>query len=121
MSLVNIFALSFVELFGDMNLADYANTGAPSALVQGVTGYALVVIFLIRCLMQGNLLYVNGMWDGVSGIVTAGAAYLLMGDRLSGWPQYLGLLMICAGTFLLHTPHKELNTHKKSKFLTKKN
>ena len=49
MSLVNIFALSFAELFGDFKLTDYANTGAPSALLQGVTGYALVVIFLIRC------------------------------------------------------------------------
>ena len=103
MSLVNIVALSLVELFGDFKLTDYANTGAPSALLQGVTGYALVVVFLIRCLMQGNLMYVNGMWDGVSGIVTAGAAYVLMGDRLEDWTQYVGLLMICAGTYLLHS------------------
>jgi multidrug transporter EmrE-like cation transporter len=48
-------------------------------------------------------MYVNGMWDGLSGIIETLAAYFILGERLTAWHQYLGLVLITVGLFLLHS------------------
>jgi len=64
-------------------------------------GYAGVVALLIMSFQHNNVLYVNGMWDGVSGLIESLAAYYILGDRFEKKSQYLGLGMIVVGVALM--------------------
>jgi multidrug transporter EmrE-like cation transporter len=101
MSLSDLVALSAIEVFGDFNLRWYAESNRPLYLGYGLLGYAGVVVYLIKCLRSGNVLYVNGMWDGISGVIEGLAAYVVLGDRLDKPGQYLGLLLTTVGIYLL--------------------
>jgi multidrug transporter EmrE-like cation transporter len=98
---VYIFLLAAVEIYGDFNLRWFALSRQPTYLLQGILGYAGVVYFLVMSLMYGNVLYVNGLWDGMSGIIESIAAYYLLGDRLTNTQQYIGLVMTVAGVALM--------------------
>ena len=104
MSLRNIILLSFAEVFGDFGYKAFARTGTKASFAQGSLGYVAVIYFLIKSLRQGNVLYVNGMWDGVSAIIESLAAYLILGERLKGTLQYMGLALVIVGIFMLHMP-----------------
>jgi multidrug transporter EmrE-like cation transporter len=101
MGFEDIVLLSVVEIFGDFNLRWYAQSNQFSYLVYGIFGYIGVIYYLVKSLRSDNVLYVNGMWDGVSGIVESIAAYLVLGDRLEKPMQYIGLLMVSVGIYLL--------------------
>lgn len=92
---------SVIEIYGDFNLRWYAQTSQPTFLMQGLLGYVGVVVFLIQSLRHGNVLYVNGLWDGMSGLIESLAAYYYLGDRLKTTQQYVGLLMTLAGVALM--------------------
>ena len=96
-----VVALSIVEIYGDFALRFYAQTNKVSWLVHGLIGYAGVVALLVMCFKYNNVLYVNGLWDGVSGVVGSLAAYFILGDRFKKKSQYLGLVLIVAGVTLL--------------------
>lgn len=98
---MTIIFLSLVEIYGDFSLRFYAQTSRPLYLWHGIAGYAGVVYFLIQSLRLENVLYVNGMWDGLSGIIESAAAYVILGDRLKHWTQYLGMVLIISGILLL--------------------
>jgi hypothetical protein len=104
MSLKNIVLLSFAEVFGDFGFKNFARTGAKASFAQGSLGYVAVIYFLIKSLRQGNVLYVNGMWDGVSAIIESVAAYLILGERLSRPSEYAGLALVIVGILMLHAP-----------------
>lgn len=106
MSLLRVGILSVVEVFGDFMLKDYATTGAVSKLGLGVLGYVGVVIALIWSFHTGNVLLVNGMWDGMSALIESVAAYLILGDRLTNPYQYTGLAMTIIGVFMLKWEQK---------------
>lgn len=93
--------LSVVEIFGDFNLRWYAQSNQFYYLVYGVLGYIGVIVYLIKSLRSDNVLYVNGMWDGVSGIIESAAAFIILGDRLEKWYQYAGIVLVIAGIYLL--------------------
>jgi len=99
--LVSILLLSLVEIYGDFSLRFYAQTNKLHYLFHGIAGYVGVVYFLIQSLTLNNVLYVNGMWDGISSILECSAAYFVLGDRLEKPKQYVGLLFIIAGIGLL--------------------
>ena len=101
MSLTDIVLLSTVEVFGDFNLRWYAETNKPVFLGGGIVGYMGVVYYLIAALRSGNVLYVNGMWDGVSALIESVAAYYVLGDRLDNAQNYLGLVLVMVGIALL--------------------
>lgn len=101
MSFADLVTLSAVEVFGDFSLRWYAETNRPMYLGYGLVGYAGVIYYLIKCLRTENVLYVNGMWDGISGVLEGFAAYVVLGDRLDKPGQYIGLLMTIAGIYLL--------------------
>ena len=103
MSISSILALSVAEIFGDFNYKNFARGGNPVDFAKGSAGYVAVVYFLIKCLRSGNVLYVNGMWDGVSAALESIAAYIILGERLNTPFQYLGLLLIIVGIFILHS------------------
>jgi len=102
--MLNILLLSVAEIFGDFGYKAFARTGGKAAFMQGTAGYVAVVFFLIKSLKQGNVLYVNGMWDGVSAALESVAAYLILGERLKRPIEYVGLVLIIVGILMLHAP-----------------
>lgn len=96
-----VIVLSFIEIYGDFMLRFYAQTNKLSYLIQGGLGYVGVVYFLIQSLRFENVLYVNGLWDGMSGLIESLAAYFILGDRLTTRHQYIGLLFVVVGIVLL--------------------
>ena len=98
---INIILLCFVEVYGDFALRFYAQTNSLKWLGHGIAGYVGVVYFLIQSLRFNNVLYVNGLWDGMSGVLESIAAYVILGDRLKKPVEYAGLVLIIAGVFLL--------------------
>jgi len=101
MSNLIIALLSVAEVFGDTQLKFFARSGQQKYLAGGLVGYAGVIYFLIKALKSGNVMYVNGMWDGISAIVETVAVYFLLGERLNTSGQYAGLGLIIAGIFML--------------------
>ena len=96
-----VIVLSVIEIYGDFALRFYAQTQKLSWLVHGLIGYAGVIYFLIQSFRFKNVLYVNGMWDGVSGLIESIAAFVILGDRLQKPSQYLGVVLIIIGVILL--------------------
>ena len=101
MSLIRIGILSLFEIFGDFMLKDFATTGLTSKLCLGIIGYIGVVISLIWSFKTGNVMAVNGLWDGMSTIIESLAAYIILGNRLENPYQYFGLGIIILGVFML--------------------
>lgn len=99
--MINLLVLSLSEIFGDFHLKFFARGNKLSNLFGGVAGYIGVIYFAIVCFKQANVLYVNGMWDGVSAVVESLAAFLILGERLTNWHQYVGLFVIILGIFLM--------------------
>ena len=93
--------LSIVEIYGDFALRFYAQTSNLIWLLHGLVGYAGVVWLLIVSFKFKNVLYVNGMWDGISGLLESIAAYFILGDRLEKPSQYTGIILIIVGVVLL--------------------
>lgn len=96
-----VFLLAVVEVFADFNLKWYAESGSMLNLASGLAGYGGVIALLIKSFKYNNVLYVNGLWDGLSGIVESVAAYVILGDRLKNTQQYVGLLMTVGGVALM--------------------
>jgi multidrug transporter EmrE-like cation transporter len=103
MSLFDLTALSLTEIVGDFGFREFAQTGLNKGFIQGIFGYVGVIFFLIRSLSGGNVMFVNGMWDGISGIIETLAAYFILGERFSSPMQYIGIAMIALGLFFLKT------------------
>jgi multidrug transporter EmrE-like cation transporter len=99
--IITILLLSFVEYFGDANLKLYARSGHNLNLVYGVIFYGLVIKFLIQTLKSSNLIYANGMWDGVSALIGTILACVLLHETLSNSTQWFGIAMIIAGIIAL--------------------
>ena len=100
MSMFNVTMACIAEIFGDFKLKDYAREEKQVDLAQGLIGYAGVIYFLIRSLAQANIIYVNGMWDGISGIVETIAAYFILKEKMNTREQYFGLALLMLGLFV---------------------
>jgi len=108
MSLSTVALMSLAEIIGDFGFKGFARAGGAAAFTQGSVGYIIVIYLLIKSLKTGNVLYVNGMWDGVSAIAESAAAYLILGERLNRPIEYFGLFIIIVGIFLLHAPKGQI-------------
>jgi multidrug transporter EmrE-like cation transporter len=108
MSNLDIGLLSLTEIIGDFGYKTFARSGTLASFAQGSIGYIGVIFFLIRSLRVGNVLYVNGMWDGVSAALESLVAYFIFGERLQNPVQYIGLVVIIAGLFMLHAPSNSI-------------
>ena len=97
-----IIALSLVEYFGDSNFKAYARSGKNLHLIYGLVFYSIMIKLLIESLKKGNLIYVNGMWDGISTIIGTVLAYYLLKETLSTPLQWCGMVLIILGVFTLN-------------------
>jgi multidrug transporter EmrE-like cation transporter len=96
-----VILVSIVEIYGDFSLRFYAQSGHLSWLLHGILGYAGVVGLLVATFKFKNVLYVNGIWDGASGLLESLAAFIILGDRLEKTSQYFGIVFIIVGVVLL--------------------
>ena len=104
MSLVTIGTLTLFEIIGDFGYKYFANNGGLLSFAIGTSGYIGVVYYLIKNLQGSTLLLVNGAWDGISAIVESIAAMIFLGERFTSIFQYIGLIFIIIGLFLLRLP-----------------
>ena len=104
MSYLDIGALCLTEIIGDFGYKEFANKGGLLPLSIGIGGYIGVVYWLIVSLQDSNILLVNGAWDGISAIVESIAAYIFLGERFNSNIQYIGLVLIIIGVYLLKIP-----------------
>ena len=109
MSVPQLFALTCVEIVGDFGLKEYANNGGITSLATGILGYVGVVIMLIISLQDSTILLVNNGWDGMSSLTESIAAYVFLGERFTNYNQYIGILFIMIGMYLLKIPWKKNN------------
>ncbi len=104
MSVPEIVALSTIEIIGDFGIKEYANNKGWPYLATGIVGYIGVIIALIVSLQDSTILMVNNAWDGTSSLIESIFAYVVLGERFETWTQYLGMIMIIIGLFLLKIP-----------------
>jgi len=104
MSLPEIFALSAVEIIGDVGFKEYANKGGIANLAQGIIGYIGVMSMLVISLEGSTLLLVNGAWDGISCLLESIYVYIFLGERFDDYTQYIGLIFVIIGILLLKIP-----------------
>jgi multidrug transporter EmrE-like cation transporter len=101
MSVATITLASLAEIVGDFGFKEYARKGGMRAFAAGSVGYVGVIYWLIQSLKIGNVMWVNGLWDGISGLLESAAAYFILGERFNHPMQYVGLLVISLGIFIL--------------------
>jgi multidrug transporter EmrE-like cation transporter len=104
MSFETIIPLSIIETIGDFALEKFANEGGLLPLSLGLSSYMGVVYFLIRALKGSSVLLVNGAWDGINALIVSASAYFIFGERFHHYSQYIGLLFIIMGVYLLKIP-----------------
>jgi hypothetical protein len=93
--------MCLTEIIGDFGFKGVARHPTPFNWATGIGGYMGIIYFLIKSLRVGNVTYVNGMWDGISGILETLVAYVVFGERLNTPVQYLGIVMIAFGLIAL--------------------
>jgi multidrug transporter EmrE-like cation transporter len=98
---VLITVLCVAEYIGDSNFKSYSRSGHKNALVLGLIAYGILIYLLIEALSHANLIYTNGMWNGIYTIMTTLLAYFLLNERLSNAYQWTGILLVISGTLLL--------------------
>ena len=96
--------MSVVEIVGDFALKEYANGGASLYLFIGILGYIGVVTILIITLKGSTVLLVNAAWDGTSALIESLAAIILLGERFEHKSQYVGVVLIVCGLYMLKMP-----------------
>ena len=102
---MNVFLLiifvSLIEFIGDSNFKFYARSAKKNNLIIGIIAYAIMIVFIILILKKTNVMYMNGMWDGISAVIESLLAFILLHETLSNRFQYLGLIFIIFGIFAM--------------------
>ena len=111
MSFQEIIALCITEIIGDFGFKEFANKGGIAPLSIGISGYIGVMYMLIRSLQGSTILMVNGAWDGISALLESLFAYIILGERFHHYLQYVGLVLIIVGVYLLRIPLKTKPFH----------
>jgi multidrug transporter EmrE-like cation transporter len=89
-----------IEAFGDFQLAKYVEDNSTTRLLLGYGAYAGVVSLFIKSIEKKGLAWSNSAWDGWSNLATGAVAIFVLGERPTS-RQYLGIVLISAGLFLL--------------------
>jgi multidrug transporter EmrE-like cation transporter len=98
--------LCIVEVFGDILLKKYADTNYIPYLIGGIVSYAFIVYLLILLFKKESVLYVNGLWDGISALIESLAVFFILKERFKNPRQYIGLSLIIVGIMLLKYDHQ---------------
>jgi multidrug transporter EmrE-like cation transporter len=109
MSYQDLVPLISTEIVGDFGYKEFANKGGFKNFMVGTLGYIGVIYYLIRSLQGSNILFVNGYWDGLSGLFESIFAYVILGERFEDPIQYAGVVFIIIGLFFMKAPLKRKN------------
>jgi multidrug transporter EmrE-like cation transporter len=91
-----------IEAFGDYQLALYAKETKWWNLGFGYASYSILLSLFIQAIKDKGLAWANTAWDGWSNIATGLVAILALGEKPT-IQEFLGMLLISAGLFLLGT------------------
>ena len=91
-----------IEAFGDYQLALYAKDSQWWNLGFGYASYAILLSMFIKAIKDKGLAWANSAWDGWSNIATGLVAIFALGEKPTT-KEFLGMLLISAGLFLLGT------------------
>jgi len=98
-----IIFLSLVEFVGDASFRQYAkDPKLLDRLLLGILAYIGVVLILIQSFKQANLIFTNGMWDGVSAAIGTILAVFILNESLTNGYQWSGLTLVILGIVLLN-------------------
>ena len=115
MSYQDLIPLVLIEIVGDFSLKTFANSGSITSLTSGILSYSGIIYFLIRSLQGSQVLLVNAAWDGLSALIESFAAIVILGEHFHDPLQYVGVVFIILGVFLLKLPLKKKFTFPKIK------
>lgn len=101
MTLINVMGITVAQIFGDFGFKDFVLSRDNIGLFRGAIGYIGVVFFLLKSLATNNILWINGMWSGLTLIFESLAAFFLLGERFEHPWQYIALLFIVMGVIAL--------------------
>ncbi len=97
-----IVLVSIIEYIGDSNFKYYARSENEIYLIGGILAYILMVKILIDILKMTNVIYMNGMWDGISALIETILAIIILRESLNTKYQYIGLGLIIIGIIFLN-------------------
>lgn len=107
MSLPQIFALSTVEIVGDVAFKLFANDSGIAYLAIGVVAYTIMTGVFIVALQGSSILMVNNSWDAMNTVLQSLVAYFFLGERFEHYSQYLGIGFVVIGMYLMKIPWKK--------------
>ena len=91
-----------IEALGDYCLALYAKSPEWWSLGAGYASYAVLLSMFIKAIKDKGLAWANSAWDGWSNLATGAVALIALGERPTA-KEFIGMLLISAGLFLLGT------------------
>lgn len=106
MSLQQIFALSAIEIIGDVSFKQFANDAGIVYLATGILAYASMTVVLVIALQNSTILLVNNGWDAMNTVLQSLVGYFLLGERFEHYTQYLGIVFVVIGIYLMKIPWK---------------
>lgn len=107
MSLPQIFALSAIEIVGDVAFKLFANDSGIVYLAIGVVAYAVMTGVFIVALQGSSILTVNNSWDAMNTVLQSLVAYFFLGERFEHYTQYLGIGFVVLGMYLMKIPWRK--------------
>jgi len=96
-----IILISLVQYLGDSNFKFYSKNNNIKNLIIGLIAYGLFIFLPIVAINRSNIIFTNGMWEGISTIIVTLIAYVVLHERLNNNFQWAGLILIITGTLLL--------------------
>jgi len=102
MVIPQILAMGAAETYGNYNLKNYAFTNKNHHLVKGILAWALVLYILVQSFKNYNMMHVSMLWEFSITMFTVLTAYFVMGERFTNWKQWIGVLIIFLGAWLIH-------------------
>lgn len=107
MSLPQIFALSAIEIVGDVAFKLFANDSGIVYFGIGAIAYTIMTGIFIVALQNSSILMVNNSWDAMNTVLQSLVAYLFLGERFEHYSQYLGIGFVIVGMYLMKIPWKK--------------
>jgi multidrug transporter EmrE-like cation transporter len=102
MSIVNVALMTASEIWGNANFKLFTMNGKHHHMYAGLVGYAGVLIFLIKSLQTGSLLWVSAMWEGMIVVLGSLVAVFVLGENFESPIQWVGVGLGIVSMLLVH-------------------
>lgn len=96
-----ILLLSLSQMLGDYNTYEYSKNNKINNLIISLLSYLLVIFFSIKSFQYFKMVYVIGMWNGLSILLSAMISYFILKEETHR-AQYAGLFIIFVGMVIIY-------------------